>query len=145
MTYWLCRRAEEAYGSVVHAGDRIVYRSASRFSWIDAVFEIDPGTVCQVLSVEYDEAVGTPDYDEWDNHYYYRIRGLEGHRVLDTTEIISLFEVASRRDAFLPLCAQIKWLIADCQMWDREQAGPHCCRPRIGKRDEGETGCYGEA
>ena len=53
MTYYLCRRAEEKFGPVVHAGDRIRYRPLPRFAWIDPIFDLEPGSVCQVLSVDY--------------------------------------------------------------------------------------------
>ena len=99
MTYYYCRLADEKFGPVVRAGDRLVYRGASRFAWIDPIFDLEPGTVCQVLSIEYDEAAVAPDYDPYDSHYHYRVRGLEEHGTLVSAEIVALFGLQSCPDA----------------------------------------------
>ena len=107
LTYYLIRRAEEMYGAPVCAGDWLTYRSHSRLPWIDPVFEIRPGRACRVLSVEYDPAIGWPDYDAEDNHYHYRVRPLEHHDTLVTTEIVALFDTRRVPCGFDDVCQQI--------------------------------------
>ena len=92
-TYYLVRLAEERLGPVVAVGDRLVYRAQSRIAWLDPIFDLPPGTVCEVVSIGYDPATGAPDYDEFDNHYHYTLRGMEEHGGLSTTEVVALFDL----------------------------------------------------
>lgn len=92
-TYYLVREAEERSGPLVEVGDRLVYRAESRFPWIDPIFDVLPGTAFDVLRVDYDPATGEPDYDGYDNHYHYDLRGLEEHGGLSTTEVVALFDL----------------------------------------------------
>lgn len=91
--YYLVRLAEERLGPVVAVGDSLVYRAQSRIAWLDPIFDLPPGTVCVVVSIDYDPATGSPDYDESDNHYHYTLRGMEEHGGLSSTEIIALFDL----------------------------------------------------
>jgi len=110
-TYHLVRRCEEMFDAPVDVGHKLIYRSKSRFPWIDLIFDLEPGTVCEVLSVEYDPAVGSPDYDPEDNHYHYKVRGLEEHGTLSTTEVVSMFDLQGTPDAFTSICDQIERFI----------------------------------
>jgi len=114
MTYYMVRRCEEMFGAPIEAGDRLVYRARSRFDWIDLVFDMDAGAVCEVLSVQYDPARGSPDYDPEDNHYSYKVSGLEEHGTLNTTEIVSMFDMKGVPDAFTRVCGQIRELVEGC-------------------------------
>jgi len=111
MTYYLVRRCEEMFGPPIDPGHRLIYRSESRFPWIDRIFDIAAGTVCEVLSVEYDPALGAPDYDPEDNHYHYKVRGLEENGSLNTTEVVSMFDLQGEPRAFGSICDQITRLV----------------------------------
>jgi hypothetical protein len=111
MTYYLVRRCEEMFGPPVEPGHRLIYRSESRFPWIDMIFDIAAGTACEVLSVECDPAVGAPDYDPEDNHYHYKVSGLEEHGTINTTEVVSMFDLQGTPDAFTSICDQIEEFI----------------------------------
>ena len=101
------RLAEERLGPVVAVGDRLVYRAQSRIAWLDPIFDLPPGTVCVVVSIDYDPATGSPDYDESDNHYHYTLRGMEEHGSLNTTEVVSMFDLHGAPRAFNSICEQI--------------------------------------
>jgi len=113
MTYYLVRRCEEMFGPPIEPGHGLIYRSESRFPWIDLMFDIPAETACEVLSVEYDPAVGAPDYDPEDNHYHYKVRGLEEHGSLNTTEVVSMFDLQGEPRAFTSICEQINRLVQD--------------------------------
>jgi len=116
-TYFFIRVAEELFGNPLQKGDRLTYREDSRFSSIDPIFDLPPGTICEVLDVEYDPAepgnTEDQDYNPWDNHYYYHLRGLDEHGRLDTTEIVALFDPVRRSEGFDSIAEQIKQLIEE--------------------------------
>jgi hypothetical protein len=107
----MVRRCEEIFDAPVDVGHKLIYRSKSRFPWINLIFDLEPGTVCEVLSVEYDPAVGGPDYDPEDNHYHYKVRGLEEHGTINTTEVVSMFDLQGIPGAFASICDQIEQFI----------------------------------
>jgi len=91
-TYYLVRLCEEQFGPVLELDEWLIYNGESRIPWIDPIFDLPPGYACRVLSVVWVRAEGI-GYDPYDNHFAYRLTGLEEHDVIDTTEIIALFEL----------------------------------------------------
>lgn len=114
-TYFLIRKCEEMFGNPVEKGDKLIYRGNSRFPWIDAIFDIPAGTTFEIEDVIYDPAV--PDYPDYinyepgDNHYYYRVKGLEKHGRLCTTEIVALFDLKTTNEGFDSIAEQIRWIL----------------------------------
>ncbi len=91
MTYFLIRRAEEAYGAPVAKGDILVYRNNPRFPWFGEHFDLEPGARLRIEAVKHDPAT-SPDHDPCDNHYHYHISGMAEHGGLSTTEILAWFD-----------------------------------------------------
>ena len=54
LTYSLFRELEEAGMGLLMPRQILTYRSVSRFPWIDLVFDLDPGTNCEITNAEYD-------------------------------------------------------------------------------------------
>ncbi len=120
-TYAFIRLLEEENGSLSMPGDVLIYRSVSRFPWIDLIFDLEPGTRCTITSADYDSADQEPDYDPWDNHFHYVLEGLEEHGGLTTTEIISMFDLEMCPAIFDSTAKWVKSQIDDYRTWLKTQ------------------------
>jgi len=67
------------------------------------------------LKVDYDPAVGEPDFDPWDNYYHYWLRGMEEHGGLSTTEVVALFDLSGSDEAFDSIARQIVEIVSRCE------------------------------
>ena len=106
-TYALVRLIEERRAALLAPGQVLVYRSVSRFPWIDLIFDLEPGTRCMVLSADYDSLNSPSESDAFDNHYYYTLEGLEDHGGIVTTEIVAMFDLDGTPDLLEDLAAGV--------------------------------------
>lgn len=114
-TYYLIRNVEERFGSPLVVGDVLVARESSRLPWIHEIFPVNPGDQFSITEIEYTEA-SEPDYDPWDGHYRYHLKGLEEHGGISTTEIASLFDLVDEPDYFANVTNQIVDLLQDASI-----------------------------
>jgi hypothetical protein len=112
-TYFLVRLIEELAGPIFLPGDRLIYTGQSRLDWIDPVFEKDAGAVAEITAMDYQRADKEPDFDPWDNHYHYAVRGWESHGTLDTTELLCLFDAPRFFPALKTAADKIRLLIEE--------------------------------
>ena len=109
LTYRLYREAEE-HGFHALPGTVLIYRETPRFPWFHSVFDLPPGTRCEVKSVDYDPCEGEGQ-EWWDNHYHHVLTGLEDHGGISTTETAALFDHSEGGDQLDFLAGWVKAVV----------------------------------